>query len=77
MICDESCVVFSTMNKARFAATQEWQANDVQARRLDDAAVVLQHAFAIQHRNVQPGVVGSKTGGPENRAYAVIIEIQA
>ena len=38
--------------------------------------VVTQATLAIEHRHVEPGVVGAKAGGPDDRADLATLEIE-
>lgn len=68
-------VVLGTVDKARLASPQERQAHDIQARCINDAAVVSDAALAIEYRNRQPAVIWAETGRPNHRANAFMPEI--
>ena len=63
-------VVPDAIDEARFPAPQERQAKEVHAGRFGhDATVVADIALAVEHRYVQPRVVGAKPGKPIEDAY--------
>ena len=65
-------VVLGAVDEAGLAAAQEVQPDPVEPRGVrDDAAVVADLALAIEHRDVQPRVVGTEPGGPEHRVEAL------
>ena len=64
MIDHVSGVVLRAVDERRLAAPEDWQADRVEARRVDHAAVVSQWPFAIEDRHVEPAVVGPIPCGP-------------
>ena len=71
-------VVAGAVDERRLAAAQEGHAHQVHARRVDDdAAVVADQPLAVEHRHVQPGVVGAEAGGPDDRADLAAGEVDA
>ena len=60
MFAEVADVVLRAMDEARFAPAHEVEAQHVQARCVDDSAVVAQASFAIEHRHVQPAKSGRK-----------------
>src|SRR5512145_216296 len=70
-------IVPDPVDEARFAAPQERQAEEVQARRFGyDAALVADIALAVEDRYLQPGVVGAKPGRPDDRPNSGALEIE-
>lgn len=68
-------VVLGTVDKARLASPQERQAHDIQARCINDTAVVSDAALAVEYRDRQPAVIWAETGRPNHRAYAFTFEV--
>lgn len=64
-------IVFGAVYEARLATAQIGQAKHIQARRIDDAAIVLQRTLAVKDRYVQPGIIRAKTGRPDHRANMI------
>ena len=76
MLDDLPGVVLGAVDEARLPAAQEVQPDPVQPGGLrDHAAVVADLALAIDHRDVQPRVVGAEPGGPEHRLEALGDEV--
>src|SRR5262245_32884955 len=76
MIDDIAGIVFGAVDERGLASPQNRQADRVQTRRLDDATVVAQIAFAIEHRHVKPAVVGMKSRCPDDRSYLAVPQIE-
>ena len=76
MSCNITNVVLDAMDKARFASAQHRQAEHIQARRIDDTAIMAQATLAIGHRHVEPAVVRAETGCPDDRADTALVEIE-
>jgi len=64
-------IVFRAVDEARFSATEVGQPQDVEPWRFDHAAIVLQLALGIEHRDFEPGVVRAVPGGPEYGAHVL------
>src|SRR5262245_53395784 len=60
-------VVARTIDECGFAPPEERDPHHVEAGALDHAAVVLDAALAIEHRHLEPGIVGTVTRGPDHR----------
>ena len=71
-------IVLRAVDEARLATPQEVEPDPVEARRIDDhAAVVAHQALAIEHRHVEPRVVGTEAGGPHDRADLAAAQVDA
>ena len=66
VIDDVARVVLDAVDEGRLAPAQHRQAQRVHPGRLDHAAVVAQLALLVQHRHVQPAVVGTEPGRPHD-----------
>ena len=69
------CVVIDAKDEARLASAHQRQAQYVEARGLDDAAVMLNVALAVKNRNIQPTVVRTKTRSPNDSADGVAVQL--
>jgi hypothetical protein len=76
VIDDLTRVVPGTIDERRLAASQDRQSKGIQAWRIDNASVVPQVSFVIDHRHVQPTVVGPESRRPDNRTDLSIPQIQ-
>ncbi len=56
------------VDEARLAATKKWHADQVKTRPPGYPAVMDDPALAVKHRNVEPGQVRTKAGGPDDGA---------
>jgi len=61
-------IVLGAVHEARLPATKIGQPQYIQSRRVNDAAIVLQSALAVEDRRVQPGMVRAEAGRPYHRA---------
>ena len=76
MIDELTRVVPRTIDERRLAASKDRQSKGIQAWRIDDASVVPQVSFVINHWNVQPTVVRSESRRPDNRTELSIPQIE-
>src|SRR5689334_13726447 len=60
-------VVFGPVNEARLSAAKQRQAECVEAGRIHDSSVVTKIPFLVEHWNVQPTVVRTKSRRPHYR----------
>ncbi len=77
MFAEIARVVAGAVEEDGFAAAQEWHAHQVHAGRVDDAAVVTDLALAIEHRHIEPRIVGAEAGRPDDRPDVSAGEIHA
>src|SRR5262245_15369063 len=70
-------IVTGAVDQRGFAAPQELHPHEVDAGRTDNAAVVRDVALTIENRQLQPGIVWSVTGGPNDRLDAALNEVHA
>lgn len=54
MSIEVACVVTGAVDKSRFAAAKELHTHQIHARRLGNASIVADLAFAIEHRHMEP-----------------------
>ena len=66
MGCNITNVVLDAMDEARLAAAQHRQAQYIQSRSVDDAAIVPQVTLAVEHGYVEQTVIGAKPGRPDD-----------
>ena len=76
MIDELTRIVFGTTDERRLAASKERQSKGIQAWRIDDASVVPQVSFVINHWHVQPAVVRSESRRPDDRTDLSIPQIE-
>ena len=76
MVAEIARIVAGAIDERRLATPQELHAHQVQARRLDHAAVVTDAALAIERGDVQPRKIGAVSGRPDDRANAGVGQIQ-
>ena len=76
MIGNVAGIVFDAENKAGLTAAHKRQAKDVQSRYVDDTAVVLDLPLAVEDIDVEPAVIGTETGCPDNRFDVGLVEIE-
>ena len=76
MIDELTRVVPGTIDESRFAASKDRQTKGVQAWRINNASVVPQVSFVINHWHVQPTVVGPESRRPDNRPKLSIPQIE-
>src|SRR5687767_3125227 len=69
-------VITGAVDEGGLAAAQERQADDVESGRVHHATVVHDAALAIEHRNVEPGIVGTISGRPDHRAYTTVVQVE-
>jgi hypothetical protein len=60
-------VVASTIDQGGFATAQELSSHKIHSWRTNDAAVMTDHALAVENRQLEPGVIGPIADGPDNR----------
>src|SRR6516225_7722163 len=70
-------IVACSVNEGRFAPAHERQAHDVHSRCGNNPAVVTYASLAIEHRDVQPGVVGAISRRPNHRTDTSVDQVQA
>jgi hypothetical protein len=59
-------IVFNAIDKTGFATPHKRQSEYIHTRRLNDTTVVLNVAFLVQNRNVEPTVIRPESGRPDN-----------
>src|SRR5216683_954171 len=59
-------VVLRAMDEGRLASPEDGQSDGIQPWHIDNAAIVPQVAFTIDHRNIEPAVVRPKSGCPDD-----------
>ena len=69
-------VVFGAVNERRLAAAEDRQADRIQPRRSDDAAIMLQTALRIDDGNIEPPIVGAEARGPDDRRDLAAAQIE-
>ena len=71
-------VVLGAVDEARFATPQHVQPDPIQAGSFrDHSRVVSQTSFSIENAGVEPRIVGTKAGRPDDRRDPAIPQIQA
>src|ERR1700742_4590804 len=72
-------VVLNAVDEGRLAPAKNGQAQGVESRTREYAAVVLELTFRVDHGYVEPRVVGPVAGRPHDRAdlTAAEVELQA
>src|SRR5215470_2240315 len=70
-------IVACTVNEGRFAPSHEWQAHDVHSGCRNNPAIVTDASLAIEHGDVQPGVVGAISRRPNHRTDTSIDQVKA
>src|SRR5215470_15140831 len=70
-------IVACSVNEGRFAPAHEWQAHDVHSGCRNNPAVVTDASLAVEHGDVQPGVVGAIARRPDHRTDAGTDQVQA
>ena len=67
MIAQVSGVIAGTIDQCRFSTAQERSAYQVHARGRNDPTIMADHSFAIENRQLKPGIIGTVAGGPDDR----------
>ena len=70
-------VVAGTVDQCGLSAPQELHPHQVHAGRADDAAVMTDHALAVENRQLQPGIIRPIAGGPDDRLDPALDEVHA
>src|SRR5262245_8247330 len=70
-------IVTSAVDQPGLAEPQKLHPHEVDAGRTDDAAVVRDVALAVENRQLQPGIIWSVAGGPDDRLDAALDEVHA
>ena len=70
-------VVAGAVDQRGFPAPQELQPHQIQARAIGDAAVVADHALAVEHRQLEPRIVRTVAGRPDDRLDRPAGEVEA
>ena len=76
MLDDVPHVVLRAVDETRFPAAEDRESEHVQARCVDDAAVMAQIALLVDGRDMEPTVIGTKTGGPHDGAHFAARQFQ-
>ena len=76
VIDDLTRVVFGTMDERRLPSSKDRQPKRIQAWRIDDASLVPQVSFVINHRHVQPAVIRSESRRPHDRTELSVPQIE-
>ena len=66
MLDEVARVILGAVDERGLASPEDGQPDGIQPRRVDHSSIVPQVALAIDHRHVEPAVVGAKPGCPEN-----------
>src|SRR5262245_17082102 len=66
MIAQIGGVRRGTIDQTRLATPEEWNAQEIHPRGFRDASIVPDAALSIEHRHVQPGVVGTEARSPDD-----------
>ena len=69
-------VILRTMNETRLAPAKDGQPQSVHPRCIDDASVVSQVTLVIDHRHVEPAILRTKAGRPQDRADLAIPQVE-
>ena len=69
-------VILRTVDKTRLSSPEEGQADGVETRRIDHPAIVTQIALAVEHRDIEPAVVWTKTSGPDDGSDLAAREVE-
>src|SRR6266567_9337529 len=77
MIDHISRVILRAINETRFASAKDGQPQSIHPRCIDDASVVSQVTLAIDHRHVEPAILRTKTGRPQDRTDLAIPQVEA
>src|SRR5579862_2952273 len=77
-VADEiACVVLGAVNEGRFATPQYRQTDRVHPGGFgNDSAVMAQLALAIEHRHLEPAIVGTKSRSPDERADLATAQVE-
>src|SRR5436190_1559542 len=70
-------IVAGAVYQRRLSAPQELHPHQVHAGRTDDAAIMGDVALAVEHRQLQPGIVRPIASGPDDRLDPVLHEVPA
>src|SRR6185369_9730007 len=70
-----SRIVAGAVDQGRLAPPHERSAHQVEAGRRCDAAVMTDHALVVEHRHLQPSVVGSIAGCPDDGTNVALEKI--
>src|SRR3954451_14036107 len=62
-------VVLDEAEQGRASGVLPGQADEVQAGRFGDAALVYHRALRVEHRHIDPGVVEPESGGPDGALH--------
>src|SRR4029077_2824529 len=68
-------IVAGAVDQCGLPAPQELHPYEVYAGRADDAAIMLDQAFAVENVQLQPGVIRSIATGPDDRLDPVLDEV--
>src|SRR4051812_920046 len=69
-------VVLRAVDEAGLAPAENRQSNRIEARRVDDAAVVAQVSLPVEDRHVEPAVIGTESGRPDDRADLPALQVE-
>ena len=70
-------IVAGAVDETRLAAPEERYAHQVHPGGLDDASVVADTALAVEHQHVEPRVVGTESGRPDDGSDLTVFEVDA
>ena len=76
MFAELADVVRGAVDEARLASAHEVEAEHIEARCVDDSAIVAQAPLAIKHRQVQPPKIRMKARRPKDRADVAVGQIE-
>src|SRR6185295_2637489 len=65
------------VDQRRFPAAKKLHSHHIHSRRVRNAAVVPDVALAIHRRHLEPGIVGTETGCPDDGADRTAGEIES
>ena len=67
MVAEIARIVAGAVDQRRLAAAQKLHPHEVHAWMLGNPAIVTDLALAIENRHIEPGIVRTIAGGPNDR----------
>src|SRR6516165_7295022 len=66
VIAQVSGVIAGTIDQCRFSTAQERSAYQIHASGRNDPTIMTDHSFTIENRQLEPGIIGTVAGGPDD-----------